>query len=75
MSEYVRARDKETGHHVSVLRAQYDLNADAWELLKTDATHADGTPRAPKHKTTVADAAGSKSATSTGQSAEPKKES
>lgn len=71
--EYVRAKDRETGHHVSILRSQFDFNPDAWQLLKQDATHADGSPRAPKHQTSVAPA--SDSTTNAGQSAVPKKES
>lgn len=53
MAEYVRVRDKETGHHVSILREQFDANPEAWQELKQDATYADGTPLPPKHKTTV----------------------
>lgn len=53
MAEYVRVADKETGHHLSVLRSQYDRNPDVWRELKSPATYADGTPRAAKHKTSV----------------------
>jgi len=53
MLEYVRVRDKETGHHVSILREQLDANPDAWQELKQDATYADGSPLPPKHKTSV----------------------
>lgn len=53
MTEYVRVRDKETGHHLSVLRSQFDRNPEAFSELKQDATYADGTPLPPKHKTTT----------------------
>ena len=53
MAEYVRVKDKETGHHVSILRSQFERNGDAWEELKQDATYATGEPRPPKFKTTV----------------------
>ena len=51
MPEYVRARDKDTGHQHSILREQV---TDAWEVLKDkDATYPDGTPLPPKFKTSV----------------------
>lgn len=58
MSEYVRVADKETGHHVSILRARYEANPDVWRELKSPAAYADGTPRPPKHKTSVRRASG-----------------
>lgn len=63
MPEYVRVRDKETGHHLSVLRSHFDLAPEAFVELKQDATYADGTPVPPKYKTTVS--------TETGKSAPP----
>ena len=57
MPEFVRVRDKETGHHVSITRDQFDREADAWQELKQDATDAGGDPLPPKYKTTVADSA------------------
>ena len=74
MPRYIRVADKETGHHLSILRSQYDRNPDVWRELKSDATYADGSPRPPKHKTTVSTEAEKKSTTNAGQSAEPKKE-
>lgn len=53
MPEYVRAKDNETGHHVSVLKSQYERNKEAWTLLKQPATNAGGDPLPPKYKTTV----------------------
>lgn len=70
MPEYVRVCDKETGHHLSIFRNQYDLNPDAWQLLKQPATFADGTPRPAKHKTTIDE----KSAAKNGPKAETEKE-
>lgn len=52
-SDFVRARDKDTGHHHSIRRGQYDANPEAWELLKQDATYSDGTPLPSKFKTSV----------------------
>lgn len=74
MPEYVRVRDNETGHHVSLLRSQYDRNQSAWTELKQDATFADGTPLPPKHKTSPSAEAGKKSTTPAGQSAVSQKE-
>lgn len=60
MPEYVRVRDKETGHHASILTDQFD--PELWQELKQDATDAGGDPLPPKHKTTVADTATAKQA-------------
>lgn len=70
MPEYVRVRDKDTGHHLSILRSQLDRRPDAYVELKQDATYLDGTPLPAKHKTSVASAAANK----TGQSADTEKE-
>lgn len=53
MSEFIRVRDKETGHHVSIPAARYDRERDLWQELKQPATDAGGTPLPPKHKTSV----------------------
>lgn len=53
MTEYVRARDKGTGHHHSIPKGQYDANSEAWELLKQDATYPDGSPLPSEFKTSV----------------------
>lgn len=74
---YVRVRDKETGHHLSILRTQYDRNPDAWAELKQPATYSDGTPLPPKHKTSVSSEAAKKSGKAPaddGQSADTSKE-
>ena len=73
--EYVRVRDNETGHHLSIPRSQFDFNAAAWTELKQDATFADGEPLPPKHKTSPSVEAGKKSTTPAGQSAVSQKES
>ena len=70
MPEYVRVRDKETGHHVSILRAQYDRNPEAWQEVKGPAAYADGTPRRPKHKTTVDQKAAENTAAKTAETKE-----
>jgi hypothetical protein len=71
MSEFIRVRDKETGHHVSILREQYDRDPDVWQELKQDATYADGTPLPAKHKTSVSTEAAKKTG---GQTADTEKE-
>lgn len=53
MPEFIRVKDNETGHHVSILRSQYDRYKSAWTELKQPATFADGSPRPPKFKTSV----------------------
>lgn len=70
MPEYVRVRDRETGHHLSIRRSQFDRRPDAYVELKQDATYADGTPLPAKHKTSVS----SEAAKKTGQSADTEKE-
>lgn len=62
MPEYLRVRDKETGHHYSVTRESFDANPDAWQELKQPATDSAGDPLPAKHKTTVADSATDKQA-------------
>lgn len=77
MAEFVRVRDRETGHHLSVLRAQYDRNREAWQELKQPATYADGSPLPVKHKTSVSVEAAKKSGKAPaddGQSADTSKE-
>ena len=53
MPEYVRVKDRETHHHHSIHKAQYERNKEAWDVLKQDATYSDGTPLPPKFKTSV----------------------
>lgn len=53
MTEYVRVRDKETGHHVSIPRAQFEHEGDVWQELKQDAVDAGGRPLPMKPHTSV----------------------
>lgn len=64
MAEYVRVKDKETGHHVSILRSTYELESDLWQELKQDATDAGGSPLPPKYHTTVSSEAGKRASQS-----------
>ena len=59
MPEYVRVKDKATGHEFSLPEGAFD--PDDVTVLKKDATDPGGDPLPVKYKTTVADAAGSKS--------------
>lgn len=71
MPEYVRVRDKETGHHVTLLRSQFERESDLWQELKQPATDSAGDPLPPKHHTSVSAETEKKA----GQSADTKKES
>lgn len=74
---YIRVRDKDTGHHLSIKQSQFDRNTSAFEELKQDATFADGSPRPPKHKTSVSSEAAKKTGKApadNGQSADTSKE-
>ena len=55
MPEYVRVKDKATGHEFSMPEGTFD--EEAVTVLKKDAVDPGGEPLPPKHKTTVADAA------------------
>lgn len=44
MPEYVRVKDKSTGHHYSVLATEAENNADAYTVLKQDAVDHNGDP-------------------------------
>lgn len=61
MQEYVRVRDTETGHEISITAER----AEALGLtpLKKDAVDPTGTPLPPKYKTTVDQAAADKAPT------------
>jgi hypothetical protein len=59
MPEYVRIKDKQTGHEFSMPAGTFDK--DVVTVLDKDATDPGGTPLPTKHKTTVAKAAESKS--------------
>lgn len=57
MLDYVRVRDKETGHHLSILRSQYERESDLWQELKQPATDSGGNPLQPKYHTSVSNEA------------------
>lgn len=44
MPDYVRVRDKSTGHHYTVLAQEAKVNADAYQVLKQDAVDHNGDP-------------------------------
>lgn len=50
---YVRVKDKETGHHLSISQERYDRDPSLWDELKSPAEYADGSPTPPKFKTSV----------------------
>ena len=60
MVEFVRVKDPDTGHEVTMSVEQATL-VDAKPLEKKNATTADGSPLEPKYHTTV-DAAASAAA-------------
>lgn len=62
--EYVRAKEKDTGHKVTILRAQL---SDAYQELKQDAVDEHGAPLAPEYAT-------KSPSNQSGQSATTKKE-
>lgn len=64
MSDFVRVRDKETGHHYSVARERYDATPDLWTELKQDATDSVGDPLPPKYKISVSSETDHKAAVS-----------
>lgn len=45
--DYVRAKVKDEGTHVSILRQELENNPDAYEELKQDAVNANGDPLPP----------------------------
>lgn len=70
MSEFVRVRDKDTGHHYSVRKERYDRTPELWDLLSQPAVDAAGDPLPMKPKTTVSNETGKKA----GTTATPEKE-
>lgn len=76
MPEYLRVKQIDTGHELSVTRAMYDFAPDAYQVLKDKpATDAGGNPHRTKHKTTVAKKVAANSATrEAGQSTDTDKE-
>lgn len=65
MPEYVRVKDKQTGHEFSLPDGTFDT--DSVTVLKKDAVDPGGDPLPVKHKTTVAEAAGNKSGAAASQ--------
>lgn len=57
MSEFVRVRDKDTGHHYTVSRERFDQNPDLWQELKQPALGNDGLPRPPKYRVDLGESA------------------
>lgn len=47
--EFVRVKDKGTGHEYSLVKSAYDADPGPYQLLKKPATESDGTPLPPKH--------------------------
>ena len=54
MPEFLRVKDKETGHEYSVPKVRYDADPDLYTKVDKDATDPAGTPLPPKYKTSVA---------------------
>lgn len=62
MTEFVRVRDKATGHHYSMPVSGFD--PDEVAELKQAATDSAGDPLPPKYKTTADESAGGEKRTS-----------
>jgi len=56
MSEYVRVKQVETGHELSVPKSHADA-VGGYEVLDKDAVDLSGNPLPPKYRTTVKRAA------------------
>lgn len=65
---YVRVKQVDTGHEISVPESHYKAQADAYELLEKPAEDLGGEPLQRKYKTTVSTEAARKR----GQQAEKK---
>jgi len=74
MTDYLRVRDNDTGHELSVPRSHYDANAKAYTVVDKPAVDAAGDPLPVKHRTTVAKAAEEKQSKTGGQQATTTKE-
>lgn len=59
MPNYIRVKDKQTGHEMSLPEGTFD--EDAVTVLKKDATDAGGEPLPVKHKSDVSTEAAKKS--------------
>ena len=73
MTDYVRVKQTETGHELTISQSMYDFAPDAYEVLDKPATDSGNNPIPAKYKTSVASAA-AKKATTSGQKAESTKE-
>ncbi len=62
MPEYVRVKDKDTGHKLSVPASEVENNPDAYQVLKQDAVDTSGLPLPPEHATTSGSSSAGKSA-------------
>lgn len=58
--EYLRVKQTETGHELTVSRTQYDFAPDAFEVVDKPATDAGNNPLPPKYKTSVSKEAAKK---------------
>lgn len=58
MPDYLRVKQRDTGHELSVTQAMYDFAPDSYDVLDDKpATNSGGAPLPAKYKTTVAKAA------------------
>jgi hypothetical protein len=73
MAEFIRVRDKATGHEYTIREDRFDEKGHT--RLEKDALGPDRLPAPVKFKTTVAKSAAAKSDTTSGQKAGSKKES
>jgi hypothetical protein len=65
MTDFVRVKDNETGHHYTVTRERYDSDPSLWTELKQAATNPADEPLPPKYKTTISTETADKKAGST----------
>lgn len=74
MTDYVRVKQADTGHELSIPRDHFEHAPDgAYDEVDKPAVDEGGDPLPPKYKTSVRAAAAKK--TTSGQSAEKSKES
>lgn len=63
MTHFIRVKQIDTGHELSVTQAMYDFAPDSYDVLdKKPATNSAGVPLPAKYKTTVKNAAAKKTA-------------
>lgn len=63
MPDYLRVKQSDTGHELTVSRSMYDFAPDSYSVLDKPATDAGGNPLPPKHKTSVSTEAAKKATT------------